>query len=161
MYFTNSSRSLLGLSDHPYKKILNVLKTPLKGPFFRHFLWEIVKAPATNVAWLLWPVRPCILPTFFCSLIPYFFRLSSSVSLHCHRMCSSVSFALQIGQSGSGIPSITVCGPTVTNSQSGHRHLTAPFQLLSVILPTRVLLSLFHHSPPLPTFFVGCPPFPS
>jgi hypothetical protein len=26
---------------------------------FRHFVWEIVKAPAPNVTLLLWTVRPC------------------------------------------------------------------------------------------------------
>jgi hypothetical protein len=84
----------------------------------------------------------------FCSFFPFshtsfvllLFCLSSSVSLHCHRMCSSVSFACHF---------VMVCGPTVTSSQSGYRHLIAPFQLLSVILPTRVLLSLFHCILPL------------
>jgi hypothetical protein len=44
---------------------------------------------------------------------------------------------------------VTVCGPTVTSSQSAYHHLIVPFQLLSVILPTRVLLSLFHCILPL------------
>jgi hypothetical protein len=30
-----------------------------KRPLFWHFVWEIVKAPMTNVALFLWPVRPC------------------------------------------------------------------------------------------------------
>jgi hypothetical protein len=32
-----------------------------KRPLFGHFVWEIVKAPATSILLLLWPVRPCIL----------------------------------------------------------------------------------------------------
>jgi hypothetical protein len=63
-------------------------------------------------------------------------------------MCSSVSFALQNMQSGSVF--LPFCyGVCSTSSQSGYRHLIAPFQLLSVILPTSVLLSLFHCILPL------------
>jgi hypothetical protein len=42
---------------------------------------------------------------------------------------------------------VTECDPTVTSFQSGYRHLLAPFQLLSVILPSHVLLSLCHYIP--------------
>jgi hypothetical protein len=137
--------------------------------FVRPFL-----VPIWVLVWMVRSIMRCfshILPcTFFC-FFPYFFvillfRLSFFVSLHCHRMCSSVSCALQNGQSGSRVPSILLrCvarGPTVTNSQSGYRLLMAPFQLFSVILPTRVLLSLFHcilHH--LPTFFCRLQSFPS
>jgi hypothetical protein len=74
-----------------------------------------------------------ILPTFLLhtSFVILCFRLSSSVSLHSHRMCCTVS---------------------ITSAQSDYRHLIAPFRLLSVI---------FHHSPPLHTFFIRCSPFPS
>jgi hypothetical protein len=37
-----------------FKKPLNSFRKPL----FWHFVWEIVKAPATNFALLQWPVRP-------------------------------------------------------------------------------------------------------
>jgi hypothetical protein len=43
---------------------------------------------------------------------------------------------------------VTVCGSTATSFQFGYRHLIELFQLLSVILPTRVflrILSLFSH----------------
>jgi hypothetical protein len=33
-------------------------RNSFKKPLFRHFVWEIVKAPATSIALLLWPVRP-------------------------------------------------------------------------------------------------------
>jgi hypothetical protein len=53
---------------------------------------------------------------------------------------------------------VTVCGPTVTSSQSGHRHLIALLQLLSVILPTRVLFSLFHCIHPIfPPYLSAAP----
>jgi hypothetical protein len=109
--------------------------------FLRSYLGLVVYSPKYN------PMFFYIFYQHFCSFfsfLPYFFRhitISSSVSLHCHRMCSGVSFALQNGQSG--------CGPIVTSSKSGYRHLIALFQPLSVFLPTRVLLSLFYCILPL------------
>jgi hypothetical protein len=79
------------------------------------------------------------------SFVKLLFRLSSSVFLHCHRMCSSVSAAKRTVWVQGSFNFVTVCGPTVNSSQSGYRHLIAPFQPLSVILPTHVLLSLFHY----------------
>jgi hypothetical protein len=37
-----------GICDHPYKKIQKAPKIPPKSPFFKSFVYEIVKAPATN-----------------------------------------------------------------------------------------------------------------
>jgi hypothetical protein len=45
-----------GLCDTPYKRIQKSSKRPL----FWHFVWEIVKAPATKVSLLIWPVWPCL-----------------------------------------------------------------------------------------------------
>jgi hypothetical protein len=71
------------------------------------------------------------------SFVILLFCLSSSVSLHCHRMCSIVSFVLQNRQSGSEAPSISfrcvACGPTVTSSQSGYCAFSA-FQCHFVFL---------------------------
>jgi hypothetical protein len=85
------------------------------------------------------------------SFVILLFRLSSSVSLHCHRSEYSCEFCAAkraVWVRGS-FNFVTVCGPTVTTSQSTYRHLIAPFQLLSVILSTHVLLSLFHYIFPL------------
>jgi hypothetical protein len=68
------------------------------------------------------------------------FRLSSFVYLQCHRMCSSVSFALQNGHSGSL--------NLVTATWS---------RIFSFSVSFCVSLSL--HSLPLLAFFVSCPPF--
>jgi hypothetical protein len=49
-----------GLCDIPYNKIQKAAQNSFKRPLLRHFLWEIIKAPATSIAFPLWPVRLCI-----------------------------------------------------------------------------------------------------
>jgi hypothetical protein len=51
--------------DWDQKASATIHTKKIKRPLFYHFVWEFIKAPATNVAALLWPVRPCPKYLFF------------------------------------------------------------------------------------------------
>jgi hypothetical protein len=95
-------------------------------------------------------------PFFHTSFVILLCRLSSPVFLHCHMMCSSVSFALQNGQSRSGVPSILLRCVALLASQCHFANLCSSFflslhspsssQLLCQLLAISVLIHLLKSS---------------